>query len=152
MRIPTISVVFGASTAGGAYQPGMSDYNIFIKNQSKVFLGGVALTKMATGEDANEEDLGGAICIPSFRIRRLSCKDEMDGIRLCREVVAHLNWRKLGPEPNPHEPVHDSRIFRMVSADLKSPFDVREVIARIADGSYLKSSNHFMALPSFAAD
>ncbi|MBT4493281.1 MAG: acyl-CoA carboxylase subunit beta, partial [Gammaproteobacteria bacterium] len=60
MRIPTISVVFGASTAGGAYQPGMSDYNIFIKNQSKVFLGGVALTKMATGEDANEEDLGGA--------------------------------------------------------------------------------------------
>ena len=59
MRIPTISVVFGASTAGGAYQPGMRDYNIFIKNQSKVFLGGVALTKMATGEDANEEDLGG---------------------------------------------------------------------------------------------
>ena len=56
MRIPTISVVFGASTAGGAYQPGMSDYNIFIKNQSKVFLGGVALTKMATGEDANEEE------------------------------------------------------------------------------------------------
>ena len=57
MRIPSVSVVFGASTAGGAYQPGMSDYNIFIKNQSKVFLGGVALTKMATGEDADEEIL-----------------------------------------------------------------------------------------------
>ncbi|MGB0692820.1 MAG: carboxyl transferase domain-containing protein, partial [Pseudomonadales bacterium] len=56
MRIPTVSVVFGASTAGGAYQPGMSDYNIFIRNQSKVFLGGPPLVKMATGEDANEED------------------------------------------------------------------------------------------------
>ena len=60
LRIPTISLVFGSSTAGGAYQPGMSDYNIFIKNQSKVFLGGPPLVKMATGEDATDEELGGA--------------------------------------------------------------------------------------------
>ncbi|MFL2526659.1 MAG: acyl-CoA carboxylase subunit beta [Candidatus Azotimanducaceae bacterium] len=142
MRIPTISVVFGASTAGGAYQPGMSDYNIFIKNQSKVFLGGVALTKMATGEDANEEDLGGADMHTQVSgLGDYLAKDEMDGIRLCREVVAHLNWRKLGPEPNPdfEEPVHDADdLLGMVSKDLKSPFDVREVIARIADGSYFE--------------
>ena len=97
MRIPTISLVFGASTAGGAYQPGMSDYNIFITKQSRVFLGGPPLVKMATGEDADEESLGGADM--HTRISGLGdylARDEMDGIRMCREVVAHLNWRKLG--------------------------------------------------------
>lgn len=142
MRIPTVSVVFGASTAGGAYQPGMSDYNIFIKNQSKVFLGGVALTKMATGEDANEEDLGGADM--HTRISGLGdylAQNEMDGIRMCREVMKHLNWRKLGPEPNPdfEEPIHNpDDLLGMVSEDLKSPFDVREVIMRVTDGSYFE--------------
>jgi len=142
MRIPTISVVFGASTAGGAYQPGMSDYNIFIKNQSKVFLGGVALTKMATGEDANEEDLGGADMHTSISgLGDYLARDELDGIRMCREVVAHLNWRKLGPEPNPdfEEPVHSSEdMLGLVSEDLRSPFDIREVISRITDGSYFE--------------
>ncbi len=142
MRIPTVSVVFGASTAGGAYQPGMSDYNIFIKNQSKVFLGGVALTKMATGEDANEEDLGGAdMHTTSSGLGDYLARDEMDGIRMCREVMRHLNWRKLGPEPNPEfqEPVHNSEdMLGLVSEDLKSPFDVREVIMRITDGSYFE--------------
>ena len=142
MRIPTISVVFGASTAGGAYQPGMSDYNIFIKNQSKVFLGGVALTKMATGEDANEEDLGGADMHTSVSgLGDYLAKDEMDGIRMCREVMRHLNWRKLGPEPNPEfeEPIHNCEdMLGLVSEDLKSSFDVREVIMRIADSSYFE--------------
>jgi len=142
MRIPTISVVFGASTAGGAYQPGMSDYNIFIKNQSKVFLGGVALTKMATGEDANEEDLGGADMHTSISgLGDYLARDEMDGIRICREVMRHLNWRKLGPEPNPEfeEPIYSSNdMLGLVSEDLKSPFDVREVIMRITDDSYFE--------------
>ena len=142
MRIPTISVVFGTSTAGGAYQPGMSDYNIFIKNQSKVFLGGVALTKMATGEDANEEDLGGADMHTTISgLGDYLARDEMDGIRMCREVVHHLNWRKLGPEPNPdfQEPLYDSEdMLGLVSEDLKSPFDIREVINRIVDGSYFE--------------
>ncbi len=142
MRIPTISVVFGASTAGGAYQPGMSDYNIFIKNQSKVFLGGVALTKMATGEDANEEDLGGADMHTTISgLGDYLARDEMDGIRMCREVMRHLNWRKLGPEPNPKfdEPIHNPEdMLGLVSEDLKSPFDVREVIIRITDGSYFE--------------
>ena len=139
LRTPTISVVFGASTAGGAYQPGMSDYNIFIKNQSKVFLGGVALTKMATGEDAEEESLGGADM--HCKISGLGdylAEDEMDGIRLCREVMSHLNWRKWGPGPTrpSDEPIYDSEeLLGIVSKDLRSPVDIRDVIARVVDGS-----------------
>ena len=142
MRIPTISLVFGASTAGGAYQPGMSDYNIFITKQSRVFLGGPPLVKMATGEDADEESLGGADM--HTRISGLGdylARDEMDGIRMCREVVAHLNWRKLGPQPEAdfEEPKHDPEdLLGLVSKDLRSPFDMREVIARIVDASYFE--------------
>ncbi len=139
MRIPTISLVFGASTAGGAYQPGMSDYNIFIRKQSKVFLGGPPLVKMATGEDADEESLGGADMHTSVSgLGDYLAENEMDGIRLLREVVTHLNWRKLGPGPSlsADEPVHDPEgLLGLVSKDLKQPFDMREVIARIVDGS-----------------
>jgi acetyl-CoA carboxylase carboxyltransferase component len=137
--IPTVSVVFGASTAGGAYQPGMSDYNILIRGNSKVFLGGPPLVKMATGEDADEESLGGADmhCTQSGLGDYLA-EDERDGIRLCREVVGHLNWRKRGPGPTlPSDPpVHDAEgLLGIVSKDLRQPFDIREVIARIVDGS-----------------
>ncbi|HJL60317.1 MAG TPA: carboxyl transferase domain-containing protein [Pseudomonadales bacterium] len=139
MRIPTISVVFGASAAGGAYQPGMSDYNIFIKKQSKVFLGSPPLVKMATGEDADPEDLGGAEMHTQISgLGDYLAEDEHDGIRMCREVVAHLNWRKLGPGPTlPSDPpIHDpDELLGIVSRDLKAPFDMREVIARIVDGS-----------------
>ncbi len=139
MRIPTMSLVFGASTAGGAYQPGMSDYNIFIRNQSRVFLGGPPLVKMATGEDADEESLGGADMHCSVSgLGDYLAEDEMDGIRILREVVAHLNWRKLGPGPTlpDDEPVHDpEELLGLVSKDLKQPFDMREVIARVVDGS-----------------
>jgi acetyl-CoA carboxylase carboxyltransferase component len=142
MRIPTVSIVFGASTAGGAYQPGMSDYNIFIRNQSKVFLGGPPLVKMATGEDANEEDLGGADMHTTVSgLGDYLALDEMDGIRMCREVMRHLNWKKLGPEPNPdfEEPLHPAEdMLGLVSEDLRAPFDIREVIARITDGSYFE--------------
>ena len=139
LRIPTISLVFGASTAGGAYQPGMSDYNIFIRGQSKVFLGGPPLVKMATGEDADEESLGGAQmhCAVSGLGDYLA-EDEMDGIRMCREVVRHLNWRKEGPEPSlpADEPIHHPEdLLGIVSPDLRTPFDIREVISRIVDGS-----------------
>lgn len=139
MRIPTISLVFGASTAGGAYQPGMSDYNIFIRNQSKVFLGGPPLVKMATGEDADDESLGGADMHTTISgLGDYLAEDELDGIRMCREVVAHLNWRKKGPGPSLpiEEPLFDSEdLLGIVSKDLKAPFDMREVIARIIDGS-----------------
>jgi acetyl-CoA carboxylase carboxyltransferase component len=139
LRIPTVSLVFGASTAGGAYQPGMSDYNIFLRKQSKVFLGGPPLVKMATGEDADEESLGGADmhCTVSGLGDYLA-EDERDGIRLLREVMSHLNWHKLGGQPTlaADDPVHDvDGLLGLVSKDLKQPFDIREVIARIVDGS-----------------
>ena len=139
MRIPTISIVFGASTAGGAYQPGMSDYNIFVKNQAMVSLGGPPLVKMATGEDAEPEPLGGADMHTSTSgLGDYLAQNEMDGIRLLREVVGHLNWRKLGPGPSKpaDPPIHDPQeLLGVVGEDLKKPFDIREVIARVVDGS-----------------
>ena len=101
MRIPTVCVVFGSSTAGGAYQPGMSDYNIFIKEKSKVFLAGPPLVKMATGEESDSETLGGAqMHSESSGLSDYLAEDEMDALRMCREVVSHLNWRKPGPTPS----------------------------------------------------
>ena len=139
MRIPTISLVFGASTAGGAYQPGMSDYNIFVKNQAMVSLGGPPLVKMATGEDAEPEPLGGADMHTSTSgLGDYLAENEMDGIRLLREVMGHLNWRKLGPGPSKpaDPPIHDPQeLLGIVGEDLKKPFDIREVIARVVDGS-----------------
>ena len=139
MRIPTISVVFGVSTAGGAYQPGMSDYNIFVRNQARVSLGGPPLVKMATGEDADGETLSGALMhTTKSGLGDYLAEDELDGIRLCREVVAHLNWRKQGPGPTlpADSPVYDSEeLLGILGEDLTIPFDMREVIARTADGS-----------------
>ncbi|MEX0873925.1 MAG: carboxyl transferase domain-containing protein [Actinomycetota bacterium] len=139
MRIPTISVVFGSSTAGGAYQPGMSDYNIFIRQRSKVFLGGPPLVKVATGEDSTDEELGGAeLHAMQSGLADYLAETEHEAIRMCRDVVRHLNWRKLGPGPSmpADEPIHDpDGLLGLVSKDLKTPFDVREVIARVVDGS-----------------
>ena len=139
LAIPTVCVVFGSSTAGGAYQPGMSDYNIFIKEQSKVFLAGPPLVKMATGEDADDETLGGGeLHADRSGLADYLAEDEMDALRMCREVVSHLDWRKAGPEPSyvVDEPLHDPEgLMGLVSKDLKQPVDVREVIGRIADGS-----------------
>ena len=139
LKIPVISVVFGSSTAGGAYQPGMSDYDIFIKDQSQVFLAGPPLVKAATGEESDAETLGGAQM--HSEISGLSdylAEDEMDALRICREVVSHLNWKKGGDMPKkiPTEPVYDQEeLLGLISEDLKSPVDIREVIARFTDGS-----------------
>lgn len=143
LRIPTVSVVFGAATAGGAYQPGMSDYVILVKNQSRVFLGGPPLVKMATGEDADPEALGGADMHATVSgLGDYLAEDEMDGIRLLRDVMGHLNWRKTGPGPTlvagelPADPLSDPEdLLGLVSEDLRTPFDMREVIARVVDGS-----------------
>ena len=139
LRIPVISVVFGSSTAGGAYQPGMSDYNIFIKDQSKAFLAGPPLVKMATGEESDDETLGGAQM--HSEVSGLSdylAEDEMDALRICREVVSHLNWSKKGPEPKirSSEPEYDeNELLGILSEDLKSAVDIKEIIARFVDGS-----------------
>ena len=139
LRIPTISLVFGSSTAGGAYQPGMSDYNIFIKKQSKVFLGGPPLVKMATGEESDDETLGGAqMHAETSGLADYLAEDEMDAIRIGREVISHLNWRKRGNKPllKPEEPINDPEdLLGLVDPGLKKPFDIREVITRITDGS-----------------
>ncbi|MFC3895917.1 acyl-CoA carboxylase subunit beta [Lentzea rhizosphaerae] len=136
--IPTITAVFGNATAGGAYVPGMSDYVIMIKERSKVFLGGPPLVKMATGEDADDESLGGATMHGATSgLADFVAEDETDAIRLTRRVVARLNWRKQGPEPHTtEEPLFDAdSILDIVSEDQRVPFDPRDVIARLVDGS-----------------
>jgi acetyl-CoA carboxylase carboxyltransferase component len=139
MRVPTVSVVFGSSTAGGAYQPGLSDYNILVKDQSKIFLAGPPLVKMATGEESDDETLGGALMHAEVSgLGDYFAENEMDAIRLCREVVSHLNWRKKGPAPSLESdpPVHDpEELLGIVSRDLRQSVDVRDVIARVVDGS-----------------
>src|SRR5499425_2421978 len=109
--VPTISVVFGSSTAGGAYQPGLADYNIFVRGGAKVFLGGPPLVKVATGEDADDEELGGAQMHASVSgLADYLAADEREAIHMARDVVAHLHWRKQGPGPvtaDPEPPRHD---------------------------------------------
>ena len=139
MGIPSIALVFGNSTAGGAYVPGMCDYAVLVDKQAKVFLGGPPLVKMATGEEADDEELGGADM--HTRISGLGdyfAIDEVDCIRIGRDIVEHLNWRKLGPGPTrpADDPLYDAQeLLGIASGDSRVPFDPREVIARIVDGS-----------------
>jgi acetyl-CoA carboxylase carboxyltransferase component len=139
MGVTTIALVFGNSTAGGAYVPGMCDYSVLVDGQAKVFLGGPPLVKMATGEEADDESLGGAEM--HARVSGLAdhfAVDELDCIRIGRQIVAELSWRKLGPAPFSHadEPVYDSEeLLGIVSPDFRVPFDPREVLARVVDGS-----------------
>lgn len=137
--IPTITCVFGSSTAGGAYIPGMSDYVIMQKGAAKVFLGGPPLVKMAIDEDAEEEELGGAEM--HARVSGLAdylAVDERDALRQAREVVAHLKWHKVGPSPlsNAAPPKYDpEELLGIVSMDIRVPFEARDVLARLLDGS-----------------
>ena len=139
LRIPVISVVFGSSTAGGAYQPGMSDYNIFIKDQSMAFLAGPPLVKMATGEESDSETLGGAkMHSEKSGLSDYLAEDEMDALRLCRQVVSHLNWDKTGQEPKKisSDPLYNQEeLLGIIAEDLKSAVDIKEIIARFSDGS-----------------
>ena len=136
--IPTIALVFGNSTAGGAYIPGMSDHVVMIRERSKVFLAGPPLVKMATGEESDDESLGGAeMHARTSGLADYFAADEFDAIRIGRRIVARLNWTKLGPRPRTVlEPLADTgELLGIVPADLRIPFDPREVIARVVDGS-----------------
>ncbi len=139
--IPTIALVFGSSTAGGAYIPGMCDYVVMVDKRAKVFLGGPPLVKMATGEDADEEELGGAEM--HARVSGLAdylAADEADCIRLGRQIVRRLNHRKLGPRPASaseiDDPLYDPEdLLSIASSSVRIPFDPRDVLARLVDGS-----------------
>ncbi|WP_405151971.1 acyl-CoA carboxylase subunit beta [Sphaerisporangium sp. NBC_01403] len=135
--IPTIALVFGNSTAGGAYVPGMSDHVVMVRERAKVFLGGPPLVKMATGEESDDESLGGAEM--HARVSGLAdhlALDEHDALRIGRRVVGRLNLRKAGRTSGARPPLYDEEeLLGIVPEDLKIPFDPREVIARVVDGS-----------------
>ena len=137
--IPTIALVFGNATAGGAYLPGLCDYAVFVRERAKVFLGGPPLVRMATGEVATDEELGGAEMHSRVSgVADYLAADELDALRLGREIVAQLHWRKHGPGPSEpaDEPLHDPEdLLGLAAFDLKRPIEVREVLARILDGS-----------------
>jgi len=140
LGLPQIALVFGNSTAGGAYVPGLSDYTVFVRNQALAFLGGPPLVKMATGEDVDDETLGGTDM--HARISGLVdyvAHNDADAIRIGREIVASLNWQKViraelrTPEPPRYDP---EELLGIVPIDtVRKPLDMREVIARIVDGS-----------------
>ncbi|OPC83696.1 acetyl-CoA carboxylase carboxyltransferase subunit [Embleya scabrispora] len=139
LGIPTVALVFGNSTAGGAYIPGLCDHAVLVAGRAKVFLGGPPLVRMATGEEADDEELGGAAM--HARVSGLAdhyAADEYDCLRIGRRIVADLNWRKHGPGPSrpPDEPLYDvDEVLGLVPTDLRVPFDPREVLARVVDGS-----------------
>ncbi len=137
--LPSVCVVFGSSTAGGAYLPGMSDYVVMVQGEAKVYLAGPPLVKMATGEVSTHEELGGAEM--HARVSGVSdylARDEREGIRLAREIIANLQWEKQGhlPRVASEEPRYDAEeLLGLVGPDVRQPFDQREVIARLFDGS-----------------
>ena len=139
--IPQIAVVMGSCTAGGAYVPAMSDEAIIVKEQGTIFLGGPPLVKAATGEEVSAEELGGADV--HTRISGVAdhfAHDDDHALALARRIVGTLNQTKRPPLEirTPAEPKYDpEEIYGLVPDDLRQPYDVREVIARIVDGSEL---------------
>ena len=142
---PTVALVFGNSTAGGAYVPGMSDYTVMVKEQAKVFLGGPPLVKMATGEESDDESLGGAeMHARTSGLADYLAEDEHDAIRIGRRIVARLNRRPRTAPTSYAEPDADADdLLDLVPPDLKEPFDPREVILRICDGVSASNSRAF---------
>ena len=137
--IPTVTLVFGSSTAGGAYVPGMSDYVVLQREAAKVYLGGPPLVKMAIDEDANEEDLGGAeMHARTSGLADYLAEDEPDALRIGRDIIGHLRWRKAGggPDQLPVPPRYDVEdLLGIASSDIRVPFEAREVLARVLDDS-----------------
>ena len=138
--IPQVTVVHGNATAGGAYQPGLSDYVIVVREKAKMFLAGPPLLKAATGEVATDEELGGAQMHAEVAgTAEYLAEDDADGVRYARNILEALSWNEnLAPQPQRawQEPLYPAEeLLGVIPSDPKKPYDVREVLARIADGS-----------------
>jgi 3-methylcrotonyl-CoA carboxylase beta subunit len=139
LRIPQIAVVMGSCTAGGAYVPAMSDETIIVKNQGTIFLGGPPLVKAATGEVVSAEDLGGAdVHARKSGVADHYAQDDHHALSIARRIVSNLNTKKSPDIPiaQPRDPAYDpAELDGIIPADLKKQYDIRDVIARIVDGS-----------------
>jgi geranyl-CoA carboxylase beta subunit len=139
--IPVVTVVHGSSTAGGAYLPGLSDYVVAVRGRAQIFLAGPPLVKAALGEDANEEELGGAeMHATTTGTAEYLAEDDEDAIHQAREIVARLGWNDaLHPAASPlsfKPPRYDpEELLEVVPVDYRQPYDPREMIARIVDDS-----------------
>jgi len=136
--IPTISIVFGSATAGGAYVPGMSDYSIFQKNAAKVFLAGPPLVKMATNEDSTDEELGGAQMHSSISgVSDFLAKDEKEALIIAKNLIKKIKHpTENNFEKGASAPKFDSKeILGIVPSNLKKPFDIKDLVKRFVDNS-----------------
>jgi len=138
-RIPQIAAVMGSCTAGGAYVPAMSDETVIVKGTGTIFLGGPPLVKAATGEEVTAEELGGAdVHTRLSGVADYLAEDDAHALHLVRTIVGSLHMRK-GSAPDlttPEDPRYDPReIYGIVNADTRQPYEVREIIARLVDGS-----------------
>jgi 3-methylcrotonyl-CoA carboxylase beta subunit/propionyl-CoA carboxylase len=138
-RIPQIAVVMGSCTAGGAYVPAMSDETVIVRGTGTIFLGGPPLVKAATGEEVTAEELGGAdVHTRLSGVADYMAEDDEHALHLARNIVSTLNTvkRMPGDVATPEEPAYDPQeIYGIVSADTRKPYEVREIIARLVDGS-----------------
>ncbi len=139
MGIPQVAVVMGSCTAGGAYVPAMSDETIIVRRQGTIFLGGPPLVKAATGEVVTAEELGGAdVHCRESGVADHYAQDDEDALAIARNVVAHLNRGDRTPIARlaPEDPAYDpAELYGVVNQDVRKPYDVREIIARVVDGS-----------------
>lgn len=135
--IPQVAIVHGSSTAGGAYLPGLSDYVVLVRKRSKIFLAGPPLVKAAIGEDAEDEDLGGADLHGHVTgLGEYVAKDDVQALAIGREIMRNLGWDSMEAAIAGKAPLFDpEELLGVVPADEKTPFDMREIVARIVDGS-----------------
>ncbi len=137
MGLPQITVVHGSSTAGGAYLPGLSDYVVAVREKAKIFLAGPPLVKAALGEDAGEEELGGAAMHATVSgLVEYLAEDDGQGVQMARDIVDALGWSPTERSGEVEPPRYDpDELCGVVPVDTRQPYDVREILARILDGS-----------------